>query len=146
VRALEVAGLVSDRLPRGSDGKYAAYLDQKEGYDRAGDLGRGLRTVARLIRLDVGLIAASVDVGGWDTHENQQGRFQNNVNGFPADLARSGTTSPPTTTGSSRRLQRVRTSPQSEQERRHLSWARRGDDHHGRRRQGGPHFGAVARP
>jgi uncharacterized protein (DUF1501 family) len=35
--------------------------------------------VARLIKLDVGLTAASVDVGGWDTHENQQGRFQNNV-------------------------------------------------------------------
>jgi uncharacterized protein (DUF1501 family) len=35
--------------------------------------------VARLIKLDVGLTAASVDVGGWDTHESQQGRFQNNV-------------------------------------------------------------------
>jgi uncharacterized protein (DUF1501 family) len=78
-RALEAAKLVSDKLPRGADGKYAAYPDQKEGYDKAGDLGRGLRTVARLIKLDVGLTAASVDVGGWDTHENQQGRFQNNV-------------------------------------------------------------------
>ena len=78
-RALEAAKLVSDKLPRGADGKYALYLDQKEGYDKAGDLGRGLRTVARLIKLDIGLTAASVDVGGWDTHENQQGRFQNNV-------------------------------------------------------------------
>ncbi|MGA8769563.1 MAG: DUF1501 domain-containing protein [Rhodomicrobium sp.] len=78
-RALEAAKLVSDKLPRASDGKFAPYLDQKEGYDKTGDLGRGLRTVARLIKLDVGLTAASVDIGGWDTHENQQGRFQNNV-------------------------------------------------------------------
>jgi hypothetical protein len=42
-----------------------------------GDLGRGLRTAAQLITRDVG--SSSVDVGGSDTHENQQGRFQNNV-------------------------------------------------------------------
>jgi uncharacterized protein (DUF1501 family) len=79
VRALEAAKLVSARLPRGGDGKFAPYLGQKEGYDKAGDIGRGLRTVARLIKLDIGLVAASVDVGGWDTHEGQPGRFQNNV-------------------------------------------------------------------
>ena len=86
-RALEAAKLVSDKLPRSSDGKYAPYLDQKEGYDKAGDLGRGLRTVARLIKLDIGLVAASVDVGGWDTHENQQGRFQNNVQRLSGGLS-----------------------------------------------------------
>jgi len=79
VRALGAAKLVSEKLPRGTDGKFAPYLDQKEGYDKAGDLGRGLRTASRLIKLDIGLVAASVDVGGWDTHEGQQGRFQNNV-------------------------------------------------------------------
>ena len=78
-RALQAAKLVSDKLPRSQDGKFTPYLDQKEGYDKSGDLGRGLRTVARLIKLDTGLVAASVDVGGWDTHENQPGRFQNNV-------------------------------------------------------------------
>jgi uncharacterized protein (DUF1501 family) len=79
VRALEAAKLISARLPRGTDGKFAPYLDQKDGYDKAGDIGRGLRTVARLVKLDIGLVAASVDVGGWDTHEGQPGRFQNNV-------------------------------------------------------------------
>jgi len=79
VRALEAAKLISARLPRGRDGKFEPYLDHKEGYDKAGDIGRGLRTVARLVKLDIGLVAASVDVGGWDTHEGQQGRFQNNV-------------------------------------------------------------------
>ncbi len=79
VRALEAAKLVAEKLPHGADGKFVPYLDQKEGYDKAADLGRGLRTVARLIKADAGIIAASVDVGGWDTHEGQQGRFQNNV-------------------------------------------------------------------
>jgi uncharacterized protein (DUF1501 family) len=78
-RALEAAKLIAARLPRGADGKFAPYLDQKEGYDKTGDVGRGLRTVARLMKLDIGLTAASVDCGGWDTHEGQQGRFQNNV-------------------------------------------------------------------
>ncbi len=78
-RALEAAKLIADKLPRGADGKIMPYLDQKDGYDKAGDIGRGLRTIARLIKLDIGLMAASADAGGWDTHEGQQGRFQNNV-------------------------------------------------------------------
>ncbi len=86
VRALDAAKLVSDKLPRGADGKFAPYLDQKETYDKAGDIGRGLRTVARLVKLDAGLVAASVDVGGWDTHENQPGRFQSNVQRLSSGL------------------------------------------------------------
>ncbi len=86
VRALEAAKLVSEKLPRGADGKFTPYLDQKEIYDKAGDIGRGLRTVARLIKADIGLVAASVDVGGWDTHEGQPGRFQNNVQRLSSGL------------------------------------------------------------
>ncbi len=86
VRALEAAKLIAARLPKNPDGKLAPYLDHKEGYDKAGDIGRGLRTVARLIKLDIGLVAASVDVGGWDTHEGQQGRFQNNVQRLSSGL------------------------------------------------------------
>ncbi len=79
LRAFEAAKLVAASLPRAADGKFAPYLDQKEGYDKAGDIGRGLRTVARLIKAEIGLTAVSADAGGWDTHEGQQGRFQNNV-------------------------------------------------------------------
>jgi uncharacterized protein (DUF1501 family) len=79
LRALEAAKLIAAKLPRGADGKFTAYIGQKEVYDKAGDVGRGLRTVARLIKAGVGLTVASVDAGGWDTHEGQQGRFQNNV-------------------------------------------------------------------
>jgi uncharacterized protein (DUF1501 family) len=37
------------------------------------DFGMALRQVAQLIKADVGLEVAAVDIGGWDTHENQGG-------------------------------------------------------------------------
>ncbi|MEM6673539.1 MAG: DUF1501 domain-containing protein [Planctomycetota bacterium] len=46
------------------------------------DLGRRARELARLVRADVGLEIVELDVGGWDTHENQgaaQGTYANNV-------------------------------------------------------------------
>jgi uncharacterized protein (DUF1501 family) len=33
--------------------------------------GRGLRSIAALIKSDIGLEAASIDIGGWDTHASQ---------------------------------------------------------------------------
>ncbi|KAA3619124.1 MAG: DUF1501 domain-containing protein [Proteobacteria bacterium] len=38
-----------------------------------GSYGRRLREIAQLIKEDVGLEAATVDIGGWDTHSNQGG-------------------------------------------------------------------------
>lgn len=39
------------------------------------ELGRSLQTVADVIRLDMGLKVATVDMGGWDTHFAQSYRF-----------------------------------------------------------------------
>jgi uncharacterized protein (DUF1501 family) len=36
---------------------------------------QGLQAVAQLVRMDVGLRVACVDLGGWDTHEGQPGRL-----------------------------------------------------------------------
>ena len=41
-------------------------------YDERDSFARGLRQVAQLIQADVGLDAASVDLGGWDSHFTQQ--------------------------------------------------------------------------
>jgi uncharacterized protein (DUF1501 family) len=41
-------------------------------YDAKDSFALGLRQVAQLIRADVGLDAASVDLGGWDSHFTQQ--------------------------------------------------------------------------
>src|SRR5690606_35548915 len=38
-----------------------------------GGFGKSLRQVAQLIKADVGLEIAFVEIGGWDTHANQGG-------------------------------------------------------------------------
>jgi uncharacterized protein (DUF1501 family) len=43
----------------------AEYPDDDSGF------GMGLQQIAQLIKADVGLEVATVDLGGWDTHENQ---------------------------------------------------------------------------
>jgi uncharacterized protein (DUF1501 family) len=35
------------------------------------NFGRGLRSLATMIKADIGLEAAHIDIGGWDTHANQ---------------------------------------------------------------------------
>lgn len=51
-----------------------------------GRLGRQLATLARVARSDLGLVAACVDVGGWDTHV-QQGAEQGQLAGTARELA-----------------------------------------------------------
>jgi uncharacterized protein (DUF1501 family) len=36
-----------------------------------GSFGNNLKTIAQLIKADLGLRVATIDLGGWDTHENQ---------------------------------------------------------------------------
>jgi uncharacterized protein (DUF1501 family) len=45
------------------------------------DFGSGLREIARLVKAEVGLEVAAIDLGGWDTHF-----FQGSVTGQQADL------------------------------------------------------------
>ncbi len=51
------------------------------------DFGRGLRQIAQLIKAEVGLEVACVDIGGWDTHDNQNGQFSGLINDFGQGLA-----------------------------------------------------------
>lgn len=48
-----------------------------------GGFGRGLQTVAQIIKMQLGLRVATVDLGGWDTHESQgdhgTGYFSNHL-------------------------------------------------------------------
>ncbi len=41
------------------------------------EIGRSLMAVARVIRMELGIRAFAVDMGGWDTHENQPPRLAN---------------------------------------------------------------------
>jgi uncharacterized protein (DUF1501 family) len=62
----------------------ARYPDDDEGF------GMALRQVAQLIKADVGLEVACIDLGGWDTHEHQGthgGFFQNQLNTLARGLS-----------------------------------------------------------
>lgn len=37
----------------------------------SGSFGDQLQTIAQLVKMDIGLRVATIDLGGWDTHENQ---------------------------------------------------------------------------
>lgn len=67
----------------------------------AGGFGTNLKTIAKLIKLGVGLRAATVDLGGWDTHQaegegaggylaNLVGQLSNGLAAFYIDLDESG--------------------------------------------------------
>ncbi len=56
---------------------------------QTGSLGSALITIARLIKLDIGLRIATLDVGGWDTHNNQgltTGTYATNVDSLARNL------------------------------------------------------------
>jgi uncharacterized protein (DUF1501 family) len=77
---LEAMSAIDARLARDAHGKYVVYAPLPGvDYDVAYELGRPLKTLAQLIKMDLGLQAATVDLGGWDTHEYQPGRFRNQV-------------------------------------------------------------------
>jgi len=78
---------IDGRLPRGADGKVVPYVAEGGAVYGETEAGRALRTVATVIKMDVGLRAACVDVGGWDTHENQPGRFSTAIKQLSSALA-----------------------------------------------------------
>ena len=63
----------------------AGYRPRPEAVYPESDFGMGLRQVAALIRADVGLEAAAIDLGGWDTHFGQ-GAGEGLMAGLLADL------------------------------------------------------------
>lgn len=84
-----LAGLaaVDGRLARGPDGKVAPYAPEGGAVYEDTEAGRALQTVARVLKMDQGLRVACVDVGGWDTHDRQAGRFANAVGQLSRALA-----------------------------------------------------------
>lgn len=61
------------KLKEANPGKYEPAQGIRYPMGQGGGFGRSLRTVAQLIKADLGLEIAFVDVGGWDTHANQGG-------------------------------------------------------------------------
>ena len=79
-------------LPRDAAGRPLPYAGAD--YRPAQEFGRALAVVAQVARLNPALVAATVDLGGWDTHEGQAGRLANRMRvlarglgAFDADMA-----------------------------------------------------------
>lgn len=90
-RTLAAIDTVSAHIPRDGDGSPLPYAPE-EGVEYPTDyhvdeLSRSLQSVARLIKMDLGLQVATVDYGGWDTHEAQADIFPNLVEGLSRALA-----------------------------------------------------------
>ncbi|MCO6416617.1 DUF1501 domain-containing protein [Siccirubricoccus sp. KC 17139] len=86
--ALAGLGGLDRRLPRGADGKVLPYQPAAGvDYARAGTFGQALATAAQVAKLSPSLVAATVDLGGWDTHEGQPNRFAERVRVLSHGLA-----------------------------------------------------------
>lgn len=66
--------LIDARL-HGADGKLQPYQPGGGAAYEETEIGRSLQSVARVIRMDLGIRAFAVDMGGWDTHESQPPRL-----------------------------------------------------------------------
>lgn len=75
--ALGAMATIDSHVPRDDKGAVIAYQpDPGTAYESAAEFGRPLKALAQLIKMDLGLEVATVDIGGWDTHEYQPGRFK----------------------------------------------------------------------
>ena len=75
--AMQTMAGLDVRLPRDDQGRIRPYqAENGANYDPAADFARPLKTVAQLIKMEVGLSAVTLDYGAWDHHEYQAGRFK----------------------------------------------------------------------
>lgn len=75
-------------LPRDGENRVTAYRPANGAdYGAAGGFGAALATVAQAAKLHPGLVAAQVDLGGWDTHDGQSWRMTNQVRQLSRGLA-----------------------------------------------------------
>lgn len=91
---LEAIETVQNKLPRDSEGNVIDYEPEPDAEYTEGGLSDALRRIAQIIKLDIGLQVATVDFGGWDTHDSQDRVFPDRVeelsrslNAFYDDLA-----------------------------------------------------------
>lgn len=77
---------IQEKVSKNRDGQALAYQPSdgvsypEDWYAR--ELSQSLKTVAQLIKMDTGLRVATVDFGGWDTHQGQGWRFSTLVKGL----------------------------------------------------------------
>jgi uncharacterized protein (DUF1501 family) len=95
--ALDATTLVEQMVPSAS-----SYVPANGATYPSGSYGDALKLIAQLVKLDLGLRAVTLDLGGWDTHNgqgtpaagqyfwNQVGQLAGGLGAFYTDLAGSG--------------------------------------------------------
>lgn len=84
---LDTITALQKKLPRGEDGDVLDYKPAANAnYKNTGDLGDSFQALAQIAKLECGLRVATVDYGGWDTHEYQADRFNDLVGEFSRAL------------------------------------------------------------
>ena len=79
---------IDQHILRDAHGHALAYeAANSANYDAAGGLANPLKSVARLLKMEIGLQAITLDYGNWDTHEHQPGRFRGLVEPFSNGLS-----------------------------------------------------------
>jgi uncharacterized protein (DUF1501 family) len=73
--ALRAFDVIQAKLPKNAGGQVLPYEPENGAAYGDSEIGRSLRSVAQLVKMDLGLRVATVDFGGWDTHEGQSGYF-----------------------------------------------------------------------
>ncbi|MFN0191191.1 MAG: DUF1501 domain-containing protein [Aestuariivirga sp.] len=73
-RLFSLSDSIEARVALDRNGELKPY-QPRTAYPEDNELASGLRTIARAIKLDLGLRVASVDFGGWDTHVDQAYEF-----------------------------------------------------------------------
>lgn len=76
-RLINLSEVLTKRLLDPSSGDFIPY-EPAHAYPTS-DLADEFRTVSHAIKLDLGLRVATVDFGGWDTHDDQPADFAGNV-------------------------------------------------------------------
>jgi uncharacterized protein (DUF1501 family) len=90
-RMLGVTDILDSKIPKNANGERIPYqpragVTYPENWP-AGELSRSLKSVAQLIKLDLGLQLATLDFGDWDHHDGQEWRFRSRVDALSRSLA-----------------------------------------------------------
>jgi len=86
--ALELPVIIDQKIDRDAQGHVIAYAPENgANYDSAGGFANTLKSIARLIKMDIGLQSITLDYGNWDTHEYQAGRFKGQLEPMSNGLA-----------------------------------------------------------
>lgn len=75
LNTLKSIATLQSKLPKRSNGEVLPYQPSRGAYYPDEEFGESLKTLAQIIKMDVGLQVATVSFGGWDTHENQHYYF-----------------------------------------------------------------------